>query len=238
MHSAFTYRSPFRPSTVNRWLRTLFFRGQERFCCVCDSEVSKFGPYGHKVRQDVRCPICGCVERHRLTWRFFKERTNLFEAPKKKMMHVAPEPAFERQLRSCAQIDYLTVDAQDEGVDQKVDLQALPFAGGAFDVVHCSHVLEHVADDRKAMRELARVLSPRGWAMILVPIWAEKSFEDPTIISSEERARVYGQWDHVRIYGPDFEDRLIEAGFVFERVIQGVRETHACAVVAAAVPAP
>jgi ubiquinone/menaquinone biosynthesis C-methylase UbiE len=95
----------------------------------------------------------------------------------------------------------------------KMDITDIQYPDNSFDVVYCSHVLEHVPDDRKAMRELARVLKPTGWAILAVPIFNEKTFEDPTITSPEERERVFRQSDHVRIYGRDFVDRLRESGF-------------------------
>ncbi len=131
-----------------------------------------------------------------------------------RFLHVAPEPALEKRLRTSDSIDYLSVDAQDPNADQAVDLMNLPFADGSFDAIHCSHVLEHVDDDSQAMRELRRVLSPRGWATILVPIWSpDVTVEDPSVRTPEERDRVFGQWDHVRKYGPDFTDRLEQTGF-------------------------
>jgi SAM-dependent methyltransferase len=173
-----------------------------------------FKKYGHNPRFDVRCPVCGSVERHRLTWQFFVERTDLFDGKRKRMLHVAPEPEFERQLRRIESIEYISLDAQDEGADVQMDLTAMTFPDDHFHVIHCSHVLEHVDDDRKAMSEMARVLAPDGWATILVPIFRDdETFEDPSVIDPEERARLFGQWDHVRAYGPDFPTRLEEAGF-------------------------
>ena len=82
-------------------------------------------------------------------------------------------------------------------------------------MILCSHVLEHVVDDRKAMRELHRVLHPSGWALIVVPIASrrDETFEDPAVLTPADRERVFGQADHVRIYGRDFKARLEEAGF-------------------------
>jgi SAM-dependent methyltransferase len=87
-----------------------------------------------------------------------------------------------------------------------------------FDVIFCSHVLEHVSDDRRAMREFRRVLRYDGWAILLVPAVAEKTFEDPSVVDPAERLRRFGQEDHVRCYGPDYVDRLREAGFDVEEI--------------------
>jgi SAM-dependent methyltransferase len=95
----------------------------------------------------------------------------------------------------------------------KMDITNIDYPDQSFDVIYCSHVLEHVQDDRKAMREFYRVLKTTGWAILLVPITAEKTLEDPSLVGPEERLRVFGQADHVRRYGPDYVDRLREAGF-------------------------
>ena len=95
----------------------------------------------------------------------------------------------------------------------RVDITDLPFDDSRFDAIYCSHVLEHVPDDRKAMSELRRVLRPGGWAILQVPIKGIVTFEDPAVTTPEDRERVFGQSDHVRIYGLDFKDRLEEVGF-------------------------
>jgi SAM-dependent methyltransferase len=95
----------------------------------------------------------------------------------------------------------------------RLDVTALDFRDSTFDVVYCSHVLEHVSDDRRALTEIRRVLKPQGWALPLVPITAAKTFEDPAVEDPAERLRLFGQSDHVRCYGPDYVDRLHEAGF-------------------------
>ncbi len=94
-----------------------------------------------------------------------------------------------------------------------MDITDVQYPDDTFDVIYCSHVLEHVPEDRKAMRELRRVLAPAGWAVLQVPITAEETFEDPSVTDPEERERLFGQCDHVRRYGPDYALRLKEAGF-------------------------
>jgi len=95
----------------------------------------------------------------------------------------------------------------------RLNITALPFHRGYFDVIYCSHVLEHVPDDIGAMREIFRVLKAGGWFLPDVPILREKTFEDATVVTPSDRERIFGQFDHVRIYGKDFKERLEKLGF-------------------------
>ena len=157
---------------------------------------------------------CGSVERHRFVWLFFKEHTDLFDGRDKSMLHVAPERCFEGRLRRLLPKGYVTADLANPRAMVKMDVTDIPYPDASFDIIYCSHVLEHVVDDRRAMREFYRVLKPGGWAVILVPITMDTTFEDERIVSPVERLKAFGQEDHVRRYGPDFVDRLRDAGFV------------------------
>lgn len=147
-----------------------------------------------------------------MVWRFLEEKTDFFESSNKRMLHIAPEKCFEPRFRKQIGSGYLTADLM-QPADVKMDITDIQYPDDTFDIVYCSHVLEHVPDDRKAMREFFRVLKPSGWAILMVPISAEKTVEDPSITDPQERLRLFGQNDHVRRYGPDFVDRLKEAGF-------------------------
>jgi Methyltransferase domain len=187
-----------------------------RQCPVCEREGAYFLPFGLRTRprrSGACCPTCGSLERHRTIWRFFHERTNLFNASHKLMLHLAPEPALGSRLRQHPAIGYVSADIAMPGVGVHTDATNICFPDAAFDVIYCSHVLEHIPDDRKAMREFRRVLKPGGWAVLQVPIIRAVTVEDPTVVTWEERARRFGQGDHVRAYGPDYVDRLREAGF-------------------------
>jgi SAM-dependent methyltransferase len=142
----------------------------------------------------------------------------LFDGKPKRMLHVAPEPFLTPIFRAARNIDYLSGDLDPGnpeigGAMVQMDIADIRYPDNSFDVIYCSHVLEHVPDDRKAMHELARVLKPSGWALIAVPILRDKTFEDWKVTTPDERERVFGQFDHVRIYGLDFVDRLRESGF-------------------------
>ena len=108
---------------------------------------------------------------------------------------------------------YVTADMASPLAMVHLDVTALPFTDQYFDAILCSHVLEHVPNDHTAMREFYRVLKPGGWFLPDVPIVGDRTFEDPSITDSEERARLFGQSDHVRSYGRDFKGRLETAGF-------------------------
>jgi SAM-dependent methyltransferase len=153
------------------------------------------------------------MPRHRAAWLYFDKMTDLFEGRDKRMLHVAPEPCLEKGLRKRIGSGYLTADLFSPHVMVNMDITDIKYPDETFDVIYCSHVLEHVSDDRAALIEMRRVLKPKGWAAILVPITADETYEDPSITDPAERLRLFGQEDHVRRYGPDFVDRLKEAGF-------------------------
>ena len=131
------------------------------------------------------------------------------------MLHVAPEECFISHLRKHLGQNYITADLLNEA-DVKMDITDIQYPDEYFDIIYCSHVLEHVQDDKKAMKEFCRVLKHKGWAILLVPITADKTFEDPAIVTPSERLRVFGQEDQVRRYGPDYVPRLRESGFKVE----------------------
>lgn len=185
-------------------------------CPCCNNWFNKFLPFGgkHRVRPNARCPVCGSLERHRLLWSYCKTNTNLF-SDKLKVLHFAPEYIIQKELKSMPNIDYISADLNSDLAMVKMDITNISFEENAFDVILCNHVLEHILDDGLAMRELYRVLKPGGWAILQVPIdnSRENTFEDPAVVTPEERQRVFGQYDHVRIYGLDYEKRLRAAGF-------------------------
>jgi SAM-dependent methyltransferase len=132
----------------------------------------------------------------------------------KKMLHFAPEPEFERKLIKVPAIKYVSADLYNTNAMIKMDITNIDYPNESFDFLYCSHVLEHIKDDRKAIVEIYRVLKKGGQAVIVVPIIAEMTFEDLSITNPDEREKMFGQHDHLRKYGPDFKDRLTECNFI------------------------
>lgn len=199
---------------------SIFYRGKGVKCPVCENEFKKFLPYGRKARENALCPSCLSLERHRLMWLFLADRTDFF-SPKYSILHIAPELCFIDRFKALYKEKYVTADLESPLADVKMDVMKMPFEDASFHTVFCNHVLEHVADDFQAMREIYRVLDGGGWAILQVPLFyplKEKTFEDVTIKSAKERERAFGQSDHVRMYGKDYPERLRSVGFEVEEV--------------------
>lgn len=196
-----------------RWIQALPYRGSGRFCPVCERPSRRFMSHGDPPRREAKCPHCHSLERHRLAWLYLKTRTDLFDDEAKRVLHFAPERCIEPRLRDALGPGYVTADLVSKTVDVTIDVTEIGYPDNDFDVIICSHVLEHVPDDRKAMRELARVLSDDGWILFMVPIRGQHTHEDPGIVGPAERVEHFGQADHVRFYGEDFTDRLRESGY-------------------------
>jgi len=204
-----------RISIVFMRFAAVLYRGDKVECPVCGGRFRKFLPYGYnRVRKNVLCPKCLSLERHRLIWLYLKNRTDFFREPLR-VLHVAPEQCFYKIFRKMPRLAYVTADLESPLADIKCDIQNLPFADSEFDMVICNHVLEHVPDDKKAIREIFRVLKKGGSAILQVPTSysMEHTYEDPAITSSAERERHFRQKDHYRLYGKDYLQRLTEAGF-------------------------
>jgi len=194
-------------------LRAAYYYGHQRYCPVCENPSRLFGTYGLTSRSDARCFHCGSLERHRLVWMFFRKQTNLFEHGGLRMLHVAPERCFVPPLQAALQDGYVTADLYMPDVKVRMDITDISYPDDYFDAIYCSHVLQCVEDDRKAMRELCRVLKPDGWAILLTAVYSEMTREGPESNGPLLHPRGLGRGDYLRRYGPDFVDRLTEAGF-------------------------
>ncbi len=213
----------------------MFYIGNKVECPVCESQFRKFLPYGRKSRGNALCPSCLTLERHRLIWIYLKEKTDFFSAPIK-MLHIAPELCFMDRFESLKSLDYITADLESPLAKVKMDIHEMPFEESSFDVIFCNHVLEHVEDDLKALSEIKRVLKPGGWAILQVPFFypiPKTTLEDPSITDPGEREKIFGQDDHVRMYGEDYAERLRSSGLeviedqLIHELDQSVKERHA-----------
>jgi SAM-dependent methyltransferase len=200
-------------------LKKIFYAGTQHYCPVCKSHIRLLQEAGVIRRQNAKCPVCGALERHRLAWLVLEKKTNLLDRQAKKILHVAPEHYLKHRFLKLAYLDYTTTDLVGNHVNLNMDITAMSFPDNTFDVVYCSHVLEHVVDDQQAMREIWRVLKPNGWAALDVPITVEVTIEDPSITDPAERKRLFGQEDHVRRYGKDYSEQLTKAGFIVRQFI-------------------
>ena len=205
----------------------LAYRGRGRECPVCGSRYRRFMPYGYVTsREDALCPHCLSLERHRMIWLWLKESSNLFEGYPR-LLHIAPEVSLMRHFKRHYRDNksYITADLESPLADLHFDVQSIPLEDEYIDVIICNHLLEHVEDDRRAMAELYRILKKGGWGIMLVPEDRSRArtFEDDTITDPEERTRIFGQYDHRRIYARDYDKRLAEAGFRVERIAYAER---------------
>jgi SAM-dependent methyltransferase len=193
-------------------IRSARCRGDRVECPCCEGTFSRFLP--HRGRTEARCPRCGSLERHRVLWLFLACETTLF-ADGGALLHIAPEYAFLHRLSQRSGLRYVTGDFDSALAERRLDVMYLPFESGSFDFLICNHVLEHVEDDRRALAEIHRVLAPGGWAVLMCPVdhRLRVTIEDSTVLVPEDRHRVFGQSDHLRLYGRDYPDRLAEAGF-------------------------
>lgn len=204
-----------RLSYVARPLMALLLKGNRYTDPIDNKSFRNFLPYGYgHQRNNVLSPSTLSLERHRLLWLYLNNETDFFTA-KHKVLHFAPEQAFYKRFRKLPNLDYTTTDLYSPLADVKADICNLPFNDNSYDVILCNHVLEHIPDDTKAMQELYRVLKPGGMGIFQIPqdLTREMTFEDNTITDPKERARIFGQYDHVRVYGRDFFDKLRSIGF-------------------------
>lgn len=205
-------KAPLRP--IRDMAKRASHYGYGRWCPVCHRSSRRFKVFGRGVlRKDAQCIHCNALERHRFVWLYFQHKTDLFDGRQKKILHIAPEASLEPLLKARLGANYITADIEDPRAAVKMDITQIQYPDDSFDVIYCSHVLEHVPEDRKAMRELRRVLKPGGWAILLVPVVGDHTYEDPSITDPAERLKAFGLEDHVRQYGRDYIDRLREAGF-------------------------
>jgi len=211
-----------RLSYLARPFIAFFLKGTKYTDPIDGKSYRKFLPYGYeKIRENVLAPGTLSLERHRLFWLYLENETDFFTSKKKpKLLHFAPEQAFYKRFKKMKNLDYTTTDLNSPLADVKADICNLPFKDNEFDYIFCNHVLEHIPDDTKAMQELYRVLAPNGIGIFQIPqdLSRATTFEDNSITDPKERAKLFGQYDHVRIYGRDYFDKLRSIGFKVSEV--------------------
>ncbi|WP_300809018.1 methyltransferase domain-containing protein [uncultured Acetatifactor sp.] len=193
-------------------------------CIVCGNGFSEFNPSG--IREEIflqyhiigggyrkgTCPCCGTVDRIRWLYYVLENYTDISNMTGK-ILHFAPESAIEKYIRKNAEIDYYSCDIAPGEAMHVVDMTDIPYKDGMFDYVISNHVLEHIQDEEKAVLEIKRVLNRNGKWIFSFPICTDrKTIEDKTISSAEQRIQIYGQKDHVRLYGYDYMERFERYG--------------------------
>ena len=211
-----------KASYIVRPIIALYLKGNTYTDPIDGKSFRKFLPYGYgNQRKNALSPSTLSLERHRLMWLFLKDETNFFNSTKKlKVLHIAPEQCFLDLFKKQKNLEYITSDLESPIADVKADICDLPFKENEFDVVFCNHVLEHIPDDTKAMQELYRVMKKGGFGVFQIPqdLSRDVTFEDNSITDKDERAKIFGQYDHVRVYGKDYFNKLRSEGFKVDEV--------------------
>jgi len=213
-------QSLIRLSYFFRPFLAFWYRGNNFEDPIDGKSYRSFLPYGYEnQRENVLAPGTLSLERHRLLWLYLKNETSFF-TENLKVLHFAPEQAFYKRFRNLKNLDYTTTDLNSPLADVKADICNLPFEDNSFDFILCNHVLEHIPNDTQAIHELYRILKPGGAGIFQIPqdLSRETTFEDNSITDPKQRAKIFGQYDHVRIYGRDYFDKLKKVGFKVEEI--------------------
>lgn len=198
-------------SSLQRRIRTAVYSlGDQVYCPYCKWHGSEFLPAGARQTPNRLCPQCGSLERYRILLNLLKQEPVL-AYPEIKVLEIAKKKCFADFCHSLPNVFYVSSDLQEPGAAVFTDLTQSGFANDVFEVIVCLHVFEHIRDDLQGFRELKRILRPGGVAMISVPLGGEVTFEDPTA-HPEAYQRLFGQEDHVRVYGMDIVQRIESVG--------------------------
>ena len=193
---------------------SIFYAGNNVECPICKKSFKKFFPYGREARDNALCTNCLSLERHRLIYLYLKRESSIF-TKNTQLLHIAPEACLIDIFKKSDNIEYTTADLYSPLAEIKMDIHNMPFDNNYFDFILCNHVLEHVENDIKALSEIKRVLKKGGRAIVQLPFYhpiPNKTIENKSITSKADREKLYGQDDHVRKYGKDYDKRLKEGG--------------------------
>lgn len=205
-------------------------------CYLCEATFSQFLPYRQSVAdldlylktlgvvgsdlQNFSCPACYCTDRDRHLCMYFDALGLWAGVANARILHFAPEAAIVPRIERIGPKEYVRGDLFPASIEiEKIDITAIPYRSEHFDIVICNHVLEHVPDDGLALSEIHRVLKPGGYAILQTPYSSvlSSTLSDPGIASDQQRLLLYGQEDHVRLYGNDFFARINESGLRVRR---------------------
>lgn len=207
--------------TIANKIRLVYLRikyaGNQVQCTCCGSRFREFAPFGGNRRKNAWCPSCESLERHRLLWMYFENKTDLYTAPLK-VLHISPETVFFHRLKKLKNIEYHPVDIYPHMYPEGTvffDLLNPGLPDNSFDVIICNHVFQYIEDDKRAMHNIYKLMKKGGWGILQVPIDTTRTvtYEDRSITDPLEREKAYGLKDHVRYYSYDYADKLRSAGF-------------------------
>ncbi len=207
---------------ISQTISRLRAKGSGVHCPCCGHQYKTFSAYGIQSRENARCWHCNSLERHRLLHLYLEEETDLFQSQaNKSLLHFGPSEVMYDRFSQLSSIAYTAVDLNPADYPmqlQKMDMTDIGGPAKTYDYILAIHIMEHIKDDIAAMRELYRVLKPGAKAIIMIPIDldTEKTIESDVSLSGDENELLYGQTDHVRLYGQDFSDRLEQLGFRVE----------------------
>ena len=208
-----------RLSIIFRPVFNFLFSGDKFLDPINEKSYSRFFPYGYNnPRKNALSLGTLSLERHRLLWLYLKNETSFFNV-NNKILHIAPEQCFYYFFKKYFK-DYYTADLNSPLAEYKVDICKMPFNDNSFDFILCNHVLEHVYDDDLAIIELRRVLKNNGVAILQVPLdlKLKNTIDGRDINNLKKRNELFGQYDHLRVYGNDFFDKIKKHGFNVKRV--------------------
>jgi len=227
----------FFPTWLKHYVKMQLHRGSHIVCPICQFESNGFEIVGIDVpvlrekqvigggARSAGCYKCDSDDRERLLYVYLRDKLEVFDQRDFKILHIAPELNLAKKLRGARFQEYICGDLLQDGYQyprfvKSLDVTNLPFDDDTFDLVICCHVLEHILDDGRAMKEIARVLTDDGKAILQVPISenSEHTIEDFSVTDPKERTELFGQPDHVRIYGQDYAGRLKANGLSMTRV--------------------
>lgn len=204
--------------SINK-LSSVLYKGDKLHCNVCNRSFSKFKPKGNwSIRENAECPYCGSLERTRTLLFYLRNETDIFSSLQRSLLHFAPEWGLVPVFRKQKNLQYITADINPDYADEQIDITDIPYPDNTYDYIICSHVLGHVPDEGKAIRELKRVLKPGGSAFVLTLIdWNNSvTYESSEVKTASERLKNYSEPDLLRLHGSDFSQRLESGGLKVE----------------------